>query len=414
MTARARMFTLFALFSSFTLGRAQTPSISTITPSSVLAGSPGFTLTVTGTNFNPGAVLLWNNASVPVSIVSPTQLTASISASLIASSGSINIEVQNAAGIHSNIVAFTVAGAPISVAPGTLSAAVVGISYSQTFAASGGKIPYRWSVAGTLPGGLTFNPNTGVLSGTPETRGTFSFTVTVADSVGAVGIKTFSLVVNMPPLVITTGTPVFNGTVGLFYSQTFLASGGIPPLPLGYSCGQPPAGLTFDPNTGALTGTPSVAGTVNLTLQVTDMDAVKVSKAFQLTIDLPHLTILTPSPLPNGLTGSVYSQKFSASGGTVPYAWSLVGSVAGLSLDGSSGILSGTPSAPGSFNFAIQARDAAGATATKAFTLVISPSPLTITTSTSLPDSAIGLSYSQTDHRPGWSSALYVVREWPA
>jgi hypothetical protein len=397
MTARSRVLTFLGILSAFTLAEAQPgPSITAINPVSALAGSPDFTLTVAGNNFAPGAVLLWGGASVNAVVSSATQLTAPISASLVASSGPVNVAVQNAAGARSNVVVFTVADSPISIMPTTLSAGIVGSPYSQAFTASGGRTPYRWGTIGTLPAGLSLNPNTGVLSGAPEARGAYTFTISVTDSTGTIGLRTYSFTVNIPPLVITTDSPVFNGTVGLFYSQTFLASGGIPPYRWAILNGDVPAGLAFDVNSGALTGTPSVTGTFSLTLQVTDTQAVKTSKTFQLTVDLPRLTIVTPSPLPNGLAGDGYSLKFSAGGGSAPYTWSLSGSASGLSLDSSTGVLSGTPSDPGTFSFMIQVKDASGASTNKAFTLFIAPLPLTITSATTLPDGAVSVPYSQT------------------
>jgi hypothetical protein len=60
---------------------------------------------------------------------------------------------------------------------------IIGSSYSQTLQIIGGASPYTWSItSGTLPNGLLLNPSTGVISGTPTTQGTFSFTVQVRDS----------------------------------------------------------------------------------------------------------------------------------------------------------------------------------------------------------------------------------------
>jgi PKD repeat protein len=85
-----------------------------------------------------------------------------------------------------------------------------------------------------------------------------------------------------------------------------------------------------------------------------------------------QLTITTGSPLPNGSSGSVYTQIFSASGGTSPYTWSVSSGTLppGLALS-SGGLLNGTPTTNGTFNFTVKVTDSASATATANFALTI-------------------------------------------
>jgi hypothetical protein len=111
------------------------------------------------------------------------------------------------------------------------------------------------------------------------------------------------------------------------------------------------------------------------------------------------LSITTPTPLPSGTVGTLYSQTLSASGGVPPYTWSLVTGMLpyGLSL-AANGLFSGTPTAPGTFTFTLQVTDSASSTATQAFSVTIAPvtvSSLAITT-TSLPLASVNLPYSQT------------------
>lgn len=284
----------------------------------------------------------------------------------------------------------------LGIATAAVPPATVGSAYTFTFAASGGSPPYQWQASGTLPGSFTLNASSGVLSGTPDRRGTFNITVQVADGAGASATAGFALTVNVPPLVIATDGPLFNGTTGNFYSQVFQASGGTPPYTWSIVAGHAPTGLTFDAGAGALSGTPSAAGTYNLTVRVADSATSAVSKSFNIIIDPPRLTIVNGAILPGGAAGTAYSQKLSAGGGTPPYTWSMPGTLAGLTLDGSTGVLSGTPPAPGSFVFTVQVKDSAGLTATKSLTLPVNPAQLTIITSTTLPDGKIGVAYAIT------------------
>jgi hypothetical protein len=72
-----------------------TPTISALNPNDVTAGSAGFTLTIDGANFNSNAQVNWNGNAQTTAFVSGNQLTASVPASLIMSSGSVSITVTN-------------------------------------------------------------------------------------------------------------------------------------------------------------------------------------------------------------------------------------------------------------------------------------------------------------------------------
>ena len=86
------------------------PAIAAISPSSVAAGSPAFTLTVTGSNFVSGATVSWNGAARPTTFVSTTQLTAAIGAADVATAGTATVTVRNPDGRTSSAVTFTIAG----------------------------------------------------------------------------------------------------------------------------------------------------------------------------------------------------------------------------------------------------------------------------------------------------------------
>ena len=71
------------------------PTISSLQPSSAVAGGPAFTLTVNGSGFLPVSTVLWNGAPRSTSYLSPNQLTAPITAGDIASAGTATVQVQN-------------------------------------------------------------------------------------------------------------------------------------------------------------------------------------------------------------------------------------------------------------------------------------------------------------------------------
>lgn len=200
------------------------------------------------------------------------------------------------------------------------------------------------------------------------------------------------------PLAITTVPPLFNGTVGVAYVQVFSASGGTAPYTWKVLEGNT-GGLTLDAASGTLQGTPQNAGTFSFTIQVTDQTKATASKSFSVTVNAPSLTITTGAFLPAAPAGVSYSQKFSVTGGTPPYTWTMTtGSVPGLTFDGAQATLSGTPTTPGTFTFTLQASDAKGLTASRSFSVNVTPASLKITNSTQLPNTILGssLSYQMT------------------
>src|ERR1019366_7810742 len=91
-----------------TLTLTQGPTISSLSVIGVQAGSPGFTLTVNGTNFSGICTIHWNGTAVTTTYVSAVQLTAQIPASLITSPGSVAITVATADGAPSNSLSLAI------------------------------------------------------------------------------------------------------------------------------------------------------------------------------------------------------------------------------------------------------------------------------------------------------------------
>jgi hypothetical protein len=382
------------MFAALTL-IGQAPTLSTINPISVNAGSPAISLTVTGVNFRAGSFVAWNGIPLTTISASSTQVTANVPSTLLVFPGSATIAVGNVGGGQSNTLIFNILSSQIGITATGVPSAAVGAPYSFTLSASGGIAPYRWSATGSLPPGLTVNP-AGIISGIPTTAGTFSFTVQVADLTNQTASTSLTITVGAPPLSISNTSPLPNGLVGQAYNQVFTAVEGTPPYR--WSVGQGlPAGLGMDAASGALTGTPTASGTFTFQVQVTDSKQVSATRSFSLTITTPPLTITTAAPLFGGTVGVQYAQSFSASGGAAPYNWTILsGDTGGLTLDPASGTLQGTPRTAGTFAFVVQVRDSAGSRVSRSFSIAVSPPTLTILTGSTLPGGSTGVNYAQT------------------
>ena len=268
----------------------------------------------------------------------------------------------------------------LAVTPATLPAGIAGNAYSQTLSISGGIAPYTVTQTGTLPAGLVFDAGTRTFSGTPTQSGTFAISVTVTDSTGgtaATVTNNYTLTIAAPTLTLTPST-LPAGTAGVAYAQTFVASGGIAPYAYAVSAGALPAGISLDAVTGALSGTPTVAGSFNFSVTATDSTtgtAGTITQAYTLEVSAPTIT-LTPETLPAGTYMVAYAQQLTAAGGTAPYQFTVTAGAlpAGITL-GQGGQLSGSPSATGAFGFTVTATDALGFTGERAYTLTVEARP---------------------------------------
>ena len=126
--------------------------------------------------------------------------------------------------------------------PATLPNGTQTTPYSQTVTATGGTGPYTYAVtSGALPAGLTLNTSTGVISGTPTTAGTASFTIGATDAHGNTGSQAYSINIGVAPLTVSPATlpPATQGTA---YSQTIVGSGGVAPYTYAIISGALPSG----------------------------------------------------------------------------------------------------------------------------------------------------------------------------
>jgi hypothetical protein len=282
---------------------------------------------------------------------------------------------------------------PALAITGSLGNGVVGTTYSATLGATGGfgAGTYTFSLAsGSLPPGTQLSA-AGVLSGTPTTAGTFPFTVKVTSTesnpIAAIppvtATQSFSVAI-YPVLTVTTQT-LAPGMVGAAYSATIAATGGYGASTYTFSLvsGALPPGIALSAS-GALSGTPTASGTTTFTVQAASttngLPALKATQSFTIVI-YPALG-LTPPTLSPGTVGTPYSVGFQPAGGygVGTYTYSVTAGTLPPGITMLNGILSGTPTAAGSFTFTVQVANgpvvnASGLptfTATQSYTLTVS------------------------------------------
>lgn len=290
--------------------------------------------------------------------------------------------------------------APVVITTTSLPNGVVNTpGYSATLAATGGATPITWSItAGSLPTGLALNAATGAITGTPTTAGTSNFTVQAADSSTPALTATKALSITIIPALTITTTSLPNGITSTAYSASLASTGGSGAVAWSVTVGSLPVGLTLNANTGAITGTPTTAGTSNFTVQAADSGTPqqKVTKALSITI--VQQLVVTTSALPSGAITSTYAATLASGGGTPAVTWAITtGSLpTGLTLNAASGAITGTPTGPsGLSSFTVQATDSGTPQQTASKALTININPVLAISTTSLPSGTVNTAYSQ-------------------
>jgi hypothetical protein len=173
----------------------------------------------------------------------------------------------------------------ISLSPTTLPNTNTTAAYHQTITASGGTAPYGFAVtAGTLNAGLSLDPLTGVISGTPTGPGSSAFTITATDDLGCTGNREYTITVVVCEAITVNPLMLANGFVGTPHSQAPLtAAGGTAPYSFAVTVGTLPPGVMLASN-GSFSGTPTTIGSFSFTAQATDNNGCSGTRRYTVII----------------------------------------------------------------------------------------------------------------------------------
>jgi len=351
---------------TFTTGAHSGDGMVTITYATATAVNPGAQSNVAGRPVSvpidatgpSGGTLSYSAAGLPdgLSIDSNTGVISGTPTT--AQSSSVTVTVTTTAGASSSVSFQWTITIPVTNPGAQNSVDWVAVSLPiQASTPSGQTLTY--SAAG-LPDGLSIDPNTGVISGTPTTTQSSSVTVTVTTTAGASSSVSFQWTITTP----VTNPGAQSNVAGRPVSVPIDATGPSGQT-LTYSAAGLPDGLSIDPNTGVISGTPTTVQSSSVTVTVTTTAGASSSVSFQWTITIP----VTNPGAQNSVDSAAVSFPIHASdpsGGTLSY--SAAGLPDGLSIDERTGVISGEPTSPnGRYSVTVTVTDAAGASGSVSF-----------------------------------------------
>jgi hypothetical protein len=260
------------------------------------------------------------------------------------------------------------------------------LSVPITATDSGGET-LTYSDGGTLPPGLAVDPNTGSITGTPTTGGTYAVTITATDTDGFTGNASFSWTITDAVSVTSPGPQTSVSGMAIAALQvTATDSGG---ETLTYSDGGTlPPGLAIGSHSGSITGTPTTAGTYAVTITATDTDGATGNASFSWTIT-NTVSVTSPGAQTSVSGTAIAALSITATdsggetltysdGGTLP---------PGLAVDPNTGSITGTPTTAGTYTVTITATDTDGYTGNASFSWTV-----TNTVSVTNPDAQTSVS----------------------
>jgi hypothetical protein len=247
----------------------------------------------------------------------------------------------------------------------------VGVAYNAVASVSGGTAPYSFTFEnGTLPPGMGLNGTTGSITGTPTQAGNYQFFLIAADSAGGKGATTVNI-------VVAASSQTQQPTITISPSSTSIVSQAVQQFTATVT-GTSNTEVNWSASAGTISSSggftaPKVSSNTSVTVTATSAANSSVKASASVTVTpLPALAITTTT-VGDATAGVAYSATLAATGGKSPYAWSVSSGAlpSGIQLTPSTGMIAGTTSSTGVFNFTAKVSDSAGSSATQAYSLAV-------------------------------------------
>ncbi|MGO8817909.1 MAG: beta strand repeat-containing protein [Terriglobia bacterium] len=342
----------FFLFLTVAKGASTLPVITSATSASGKVES-SFSYQITATN-SPSS---YGATGLPTGLRVNTRTGVISGTPTAAGTSRLTLSVTNRSGKGTATLTLTISAEPPVITSATSASGKVGSAFSYHITATNAPTSYG---ASGLPGGLSVNSSTGLISGTPTAAATSTVTLSATNSTGT-GNATLTLSIAAALPVITSATSA-SGKVGSAFSYQITATNS----PTSYGATGLPAGLTVSSTTGLISGTPTAAATSTVTLSATNSTGTgNTTLTLSIAAAMPVITSATSA---SGTVGSAFSYQIAAT--NTPTSYGATGLPAGLTVSSSTGLISGTPTAPATSTVTLGATNSTGTgNATLTFTI---------------------------------------------
>lgn len=270
--------------------------------------------------------------------------------------------------------------------------AVVGVPFVFSITATGNPQVYGATPSGAPTGnilplgvGLQLDTSTGVISGTPTTLGFYKFTIS-ATNAGGTGTQSFNLTVIPAVVPIISSSSAATGIFNEPFTFTITANNN--PIVFGVQ-GALPNGLTLNDQTGVISGVPTVTGTFNVTQTAANV-AGQGTKSLQIVINIPAIPAITSPLIANAVVQAPF--EYDIVGSNHPTSYNASGLPPGLSIDTTTGHITGIPTLSGTFNVTIQAINLGG-TGSAMLVLTVTPQQTPIIVSPNQANGFVGIPF---------------------